>query len=89
MNDCTFDQQALVDLIDKIKIATDRKQEYFYFCYNEPSDEVKEILKGFGMKYKIIPNKFISDIEIDENTALIIPKCEQYIKLEFDQNENY
>ena len=84
MNDCTFDQQALVDLIDKIKIATGRKQEYFYFCCGEPSDKEKEILKDFGLEYKIIPNKFVSNVDTDENTAWLIPKCEQYIKLEFN-----
>lgn len=83
MNDCTFDKQALIDLINNVQMVG--KQEYFYFCYREPSEEEKKILKWFGMTYKIIPNEFISN-DVDENAAFIIPKpmCEKYIKLEFN-----
>jgi hypothetical protein len=84
MSDNIFDTQALIDLINSVELANGRKQEYFYFCYSEPSDEVKVILKDFGLKYKVIPNKFMFDLNVDENTAFIIPKCESYIKLEFD-----
>lgn len=84
MSDNTFDAQALVDLINNVKLASCRKQEYFYFCCSEPSDKIKGILKDFGLEYKIIPNTFVSDLNIDENTAFIFPKCESYIKLEFD-----
>ena len=85
MNDIKFDAQALIDLIDNVKIASGRKQEYFYFCCSEPSDEVKRILKDFGLEYKIIPNKFIFDFDADENVAFIIPKSKPYYKImEFD-----
>lgn len=84
MNDNTFDSQALIDLIDIVKAVSNCKQEYFYFCYGEPSDKVKEILKEFGFEYKVIPNKCVLDLNVDENTALILPKCKPYIKLEWD-----
>lgn len=84
INDSKFDAQALIDLINGVKAASGRKQEYFYFCYEEPSDKIKGILKDFGLKYKIIPNRFVSDLNVDENTAFILPKYESYIKLEFD-----
>ena len=84
MNDCAFDKQALIDLINNVQLATGRKQEYFYYCYNEPSDEVKRILKEYGLEYKIIPNVFTSKLNVDEQTAFVFPKCKQYIKLEFD-----
>ena len=84
MNDGMFNTQALIDLIDNVKLASGQKQEYFYFCCSEPSDEIKEILKDLGLKYKIIPNKFASDLNADEEIAFILPKSETYIKLEFD-----
>jgi hypothetical protein len=84
INDNKFDSQALIDLINSINIASGIKQEYFYFCYEEPSDKIKGILKDFGIEYKIIPNSFVSDLNVDDNTAFIFPKHESYIKLEFD-----
>lgn len=84
MSDNSFDKQALIDLINDVKATSCRKQEYFYFCYSEPSDKIKGILKDFGLEYKIIPKVFVSNLNVDENTALIVPKCESYIKLEFD-----
>lgn len=84
MNDSTFDAQALIDLINSVQSASGRKQKYFYFCYSEPSDKIKGILKDSGLEYKIIPNIFVSDLNVNENTALILPKYEPYIKLEFD-----
>lgn len=76
MNDNAFDVQELIDLINNVKAASGRKQEYFYFCCSEPPDKVKKILKDSGVTYKIIPNKFVSDLNVDKNTAFIIPTHE-------------
>lgn len=83
MNDNTFDAQALIDLVNSVKAATDRKVEYFYYCYSEPSDQIKAILKSYGIKYKVISNKFFTS-DPDENTAFILPKCEPTIKIGWD-----
>ena len=83
MSDNTFDAQALIDLVNSVKATTDRKIEYFYYCYSEPSDQIKEILKSYGLEYKVIFNKFFA-LDSDKNTAFILPKYEPTIKFRWD-----
>ena len=71
MNDNSFDAQALIDLIDRVKAASGGYQ-LMYFCYNEPPEYIKKIIESYGAKYKVIKNNFnLSDAE--ENSLFIIP----------------
>jgi hypothetical protein len=88
MNDNTFNVRSLTDLINKVEAANGHCK-LTYFCYSEPSEYEKEIIKSYGAEYKVIENKLIpSDTGV--NTAFIIPTHELPIKITIagEQNEN-
>lgn len=85
VNDSTFDAQALIDLVNSVKVASDNN-DFIAFVYEEPSDQIKEIIKSFGGKYKIIPKQcFPSGVDIDKGTMLILPQHKPAIKIWSDE----
>lgn len=86
MSDNTFNARSLIDLINKVEAANGHCK-LTYFCYSEPSEYEKEIIKSYGAEYKVIENKFIQS-DIDVNTVFIIPTHESIIKIAGEQNEN-
>lgn len=58
----------LIDLINKVKIAAEYVMPQVYLT-EEPSDEIKEIIKMYGYKYHVIPNSLMPT----GASALILP----------------
>lgn len=79
INENAFDVQALVDLVNSVKVASNHN-DFIAFVYKEPSDQIKEIIKSYGGKYKIIPKQFYPSC-VDDGTMLILPDCKPTIKI--------
>ena len=56
------------------------------FTYAINKEQIKEIIKSFGGKYKIIPKQcFPSCVDIDKGTMLILPQHKPAIKIWSDE----
>ena len=82
VNDNTFDAQALVDLVNSVKVASNNN-DFIAFVYEEPSDQIKEIIKSYGGKYKVIEKQYFPS-GADKGTMLILPECKPTIKIWMD-----
>lgn len=79
MSNNSFDVQAFIDVMDKIKL-TNESYKLAYFCYSEPPEYIKEIIESYGAEYKVIKNDF-NLCDAEEKTVFILPICEPPIKI--------
>jgi len=53
-----INQKDFIDLFNKVKEATEYVMPRIYFS-QEPSDEIKNIIKMYGYKYDVLKNGFL------------------------------